>query len=221
MRRTIVVGDIHGCFDELQELLGRLSLAGDDRVIAVGDLICKGEQSREVLELFITDARFSAVLGNHDRALLRHWRGEGVNLKPSQERTRVQLEPERERYSGYLSRLPLYLDLGRHAIVHAGVRPGVPLAKQSAEDLTELRTLGGDRTDRTGVPWYQVYEGEPLVLFGHWPAPELRTGPHAVGLDTGCVYGFHLSAFVVETGELVRVKARRAYEQPRQGGGGG
>jgi len=215
MPRTIIVGDIHGCFDELQDLLELCELAIDDRIISVGDLTCKGEQSREVLELFITDARFSSVLGNHDRALLRFWRGEAVTLKSSQEKTRTELEPARERYFSYLDSLPYVIDLGEHAVVHAGVRPGVALAAQVEEDLTELRTLGPDRTDRAGTPWYQTYDGEQQILFGHWPAPVPRVGRRAIGLDTGCVYGFHLTAYVIESHQYLRVKARRVYEQPK------
>src|SRR3982751_2315005 len=97
-RRTIVIGDIHGCFDELRDLLERVGLKADDRVIGVGDLIVKGLKNREVLELFMTDGRFSSVLGNHDRALLRYWRGEGVPLKEEQEAARVELQLNQERY---------------------------------------------------------------------------------------------------------------------------
>jgi hypothetical protein len=215
--RTIVVGDIHGCYDELRDLLDKAALGSQDRVVSVGDLVVKGEKNREVLDLFMEDERFSAVLGNHDRALQRYWRGEGVALKESQERARAELAAAGEtRYSAYIQSLPLTIDLGSHLVVHAGVRPGVALAAQSVEDLTELRTLGGDRTDREGVPWYERYDGEQTVLFGHWPAPEPRRGPHALGLDTGCVYGFQLTAYVIETGEFLSVQARRAYEEPKR-----
>jgi len=99
-------------------------------------------------------------------------------------------------------------------VVHAGVRPGVPLHEQSAEDLLELRTLGKKkRTSRKGVPWYEVYDGEKIVLFGHWPAPEPRLARRAIGLDTGCVYGNRLTAYIIETGELVSVAAR-AHSNP-------
>lgn len=214
--RTIVVGDIHGCYDELVALMDRAALGASDRVVSVGDLIVKGEKNREVLELFIEDERFSAVLGNHDRAILRHWRNEPVTLKPAQEKARIELESDRARYLAYLQSLPLSIDLGSHLVVHAGVRPGVALAEQTVEDLTELRTLGRDRTNREGVPWYERYDGDPLVLFGHWPAAELRRGPRALGLDTGCVYGFQLTAYVIETGELFSVQALRAYEPPKR-----
>jgi diadenosine tetraphosphatase ApaH/serine/threonine PP2A family protein phosphatase len=214
--RTIVVGDIHGCYDELTALLEKAALTGDDRVVSVGDLIVKGEKNREVLDLFIEDERFSAVLGNHDRALLRYWRGEGVYLKDSQEKTRAELAIDEARYSAYLQRLPSMINLGSHVVVHAGVRPGIALSNQASEDLTELRTLGDDRTNREGVPWYERYEGEQVVLFGHWPAPQPRRGARAIGLDTGCVYGYDLTAYVIETGEFLTVRARRAYEQPKR-----
>lgn len=213
--RTIIVGDIHGCYDELVALLEKAALSREDRVVSVGDLIVKGEKNREVLELFIEDERFSAVLGNHDRALRRYWRGEEVSLKESQEKVRAELERDEARYSAYLQSLPLMIDLDTHVVVHAGVRPGVELSGQTVEDLTELRTLGEDRTNREGVPWYEEYDGDKTVLFGHWPAPKPRRGPRAIGLDTGCVYGYQLTAYIIETGEFLSVQAQRAYDQPK------
>ena len=215
-RRTIIIGDIHGCYDELCELLDRVGPTTSDRVISVGDLIVKGEKNREVLDLFSVDERFSAVIGNHDRALLRYWRGEAVKLKESQEKARVELEPDRERYSAYLNSLPFMIDLGTHLVVHAGVRPGVALKDQAAEDLTELRTLGEDRTSRVGLPWYEVYDGDKIVLFGHWPASQPRRAPRAIGLDTGCVYGYQLTAYIIEADDFISVKARRDYASPKQ-----
>jgi len=212
--RTVVVGDIHGCYDELQDLLGRVGFAADDRLICVGDLVVKGEKSREVLDLFASDARLSSVLGNHDRAVLRGLRGE-AGLKASQEKCVRELEGGRERYAAFLGSLPRFLDLGSHVVVHAGVRPGVPLASQDEDDLVELRTLGPDRASREGVAWYEVYDGPQTVLFGHWPAAPVRRGPRALGLDTGCVYGYRLTAYLLEEDRLVSVPARRAYSAPQ------
>lgn len=214
MKRTLVVGDLHGCYDELTALLEVAVLGQDDRVVCVGDLVTKGLKSREVLELFMSDARFTSVLGNHDRALLAYWRGERKKkeLKPAQKKCAKELKDGRERYAAYLETLPAYLDLGSHIVVHAGLRPGVALAEQSIKDLTELRTLGEDPTSREGTPWYEVYDGEKFALFGHWPDALPRRGPRALGLDTGCVYGYRLTAYVVETGELHSVPALRAYD---------
>jgi hypothetical protein len=214
LSHTVVVGDIHGCYDELLALVERVGLKESDRLISVGDLVTKGEKSREVLELFMKDARFSSVVGNHDRALLEYWQGvrKKKDLKPSQKRCAKELEGGRDVYAAFLESLPPYLDLGTHVVVHAGLRPGSLLEWQSLDDLTTLRTLGLNRESRVGTPWYEVYDGERVALFGHWPAPAPRRGPRAIGLDTGCVYGHELTAYVVETGEFHSVPALRAYD---------
>jgi predicted phosphodiesterase len=210
--RTIVVGDIHGCYDELEDMLSEVRFEASDRLISVGDLITKGPKSREVLERFMSDPQFSAVMGNHDLALRRKWNGEKVKLKDSQKPTHKELKKNKERYVAYLNSLPFMIDLGTHLVVHAGMRPGVALHSQTSEDLTELRSIGKDRTARDGTPWYEVYDGEKVVLFGHWPAPKPRHGKRAIGLDTGCVYGNELTAYVIETGEFKTVPARRRYD---------
>jgi hypothetical protein len=217
LSRTVVVGDIHGCYEELLALVERTGLGESDRLVSVGDLVTKGEKSREVLDLFIRDARFSAVLGNHDRALLEYWKGGRgkKDLKPSQKRCAKELKEGRGRYATFLETLPGYIDLGSHVVVHAGLRPGVALDEQSLDDLTALRTLGADRESRTGTPWYELYDGDKTALFGHWPAAAPRRGPRAIGLDTGCVYGYKLTAYVVETGEFHSVPALRAYDEPK------
>jgi len=210
--RTIVVGDIHGCYDELMELLDEADFERKDRVVSVGDLISKGPKSREVLELFMSDARFSTVIGNHDLTLRRRWSGEDVELKAAQKETHKELKGEKDKYATFLNTLPFIIDLDTHLVVHAGLRPNVELHSQTTGDLTRLRTLGPDRESEEGTPWYHVYNGEKTVLFGHWPAEEPRRGPRAIGLDTGCVYGHTLTAYIIETDEFVSVKAKRAYD---------
>jgi serine/threonine protein phosphatase 1 len=214
--RTLVIGDIHGCYDELLELMLKARLGSDDRVIAVGDLVTKGPKSAEVLDLFEADIRFSSVMGNQDLALLKSWRGEDIELTPAQKSALSQLEAGAGRFRSYLESLPFVINLGQHLVVHAGLRPGIALASQSRDDLTELRTLGADRASRDGTPWYEAYDGEPVVLFGHWPALKVRRARRAIGLDTGCVYGNQLTAYVIETGELLSVGANRAYDEPKR-----
>ena len=211
--RTIVVGDIHGCYDELMDLLEKAKFAEDDRVVSVGDLITKGPKSREVLEVFMTDARFTTVIGNHDLALRRKWNGEDIELSSAQKEAHKELKGEKDAYASFFNRVPFTIDLDTHLVVHAGLRPNVELFSQTTGDLTRLRTLGGDRESDEGTPWYHVYYGEKIVLFGHWPAPEPRRGKKAIGLDTGCVYGYNLTAYIIETDEFVSVKAKRAYDE--------
>lgn len=210
--RTIVVGDIHGCYDELMELLEKVDFDSKDRVVSVGDLITKGPKSREVLELFMSDDRFSTVIGNHDLALRRRWYGEDVELKPSQKETHKELKGDKDYFTPFLNSLPFVIDLDTHLVVHAGLRPNVALHSQTTGDMTRLRTLGPDRESDEGTPWYHVYSGDKIVLFGHWPAPEPRRSPKAIGLDTGCVYGHNLTAYIIETEEFVSVEAHEVYD---------
>jgi len=210
--RTIVVGDIHGCYDELMALLEKVDIGESDRVVCVGDLIAKGPKSGEVLQLFMTDKRFTSVIGNHDLALRRRWNGEHVGLKPAQKKVKKELKADKAAYASFFNRLPFIIDLGTHLVVHAGLRPDVELYSQTTEDLTHLRTLGRDRESKEGTPWYDVYSGDKTVLFGHWPAPQPRRGKKAIGLDTGCVYGYNLTAYIIETDEFVSVPAQRAYD---------
>ena len=211
--RTLVVGDIHGCYDELMALVEKAELGNDDRVVCVGDLITKGPKSREVLEVFMTDPRFTTVIGNHDLALRRRWNGEDIELTSAQKETHKYLKGEKDAYTTFLNKLPFTIDLGTHLVVHAGLRPNVELYSQTTGDLTKLRTLGPDRESDEGTPWYHVYYGEKVVLFGHWPAPEPRRGKKAIGLDTGCVYGYELTGYIIETDEFVTVKAKKAYAE--------
>jgi hypothetical protein len=210
--RTIVVGDIHGCYDELMELLEEANFGRKDRLISVGDLLAKGPKSRETIELFMDDDRFTTVIGNHDLALRRRWSGEDVELKPAQRETHKELKGEKDKYLHYLNTLPFVIDLDTHLVIHAGLRPNVELHSQTTGDLTRIRTLGPDRESDEGTPWYHVYNGEKTVLFGHWPHKEPRRGPKAIGLDTGCVYGYTLTAYIIETDEFVSVQAKKAYD---------
>ena len=216
MSRTIIIGDIHGCFDELCDLLELIDLQTDDRIIAVGDLITKGPKSAQVLDLFINDQRFSSVVGNHDRKIRQRLRGEPVPLTKQQRDAIQQLDDDRERYSQYLRSLPYMIELPNHLIVHAGIRPGVPLNEQMASDLTEIRTMGADPTRRKGTAWYEIYRGPKTILFGHWPKKKPKRAPFAIGLDTGCVYGGQLTGYIIESDEFVSVPARDTYDGRRK-----
>ena len=117
----------------------------------------------------------------------------------------------------WISGFPRYIDLDDFLVVHAGVRPGVPMEKQTIEDLTRLRTLGGGGG---GTPWFEKYRGAKAVVFGHrvFDAPLLKE--KAMGIDTGCVFGRSLTGVVLPDRRLVSIPALKAYankEEPAIG----
>src|SRR5271170_3681817 len=82
--RTIVIGDVHGCYDELQDLLHELKVRPDDRLISVGDLICKGPDSARVVAWAMAQTNLDCVMGNHELRFLNcRRRGVIPNIKPS------------------------------------------------------------------------------------------------------------------------------------------
>jgi hypothetical protein len=203
--RTVIVGDVHGCTGELQELLELARFAeGTDRLVLVGDLVARGPDSAGALEL-VRRLGARAVRGNHDDKLLAA-RGGGKPLGPDHERVAQSLSEDDWRT---LEAMPLWLDLPEHdaRVVHAGVIPGVDIDHAPPEALLTIRTVRSrgrwsDDPD-AGALWGSLYEGPPHVVFGHHARPEPQLHPWATGLDTGCVYGGRLTALVLDEGEPV------------------
>ena len=205
--RTIVIGDVHGCLDEVQDLLKELRVRPEDELVSVGDLIGKGPDSLGVLEWAMATPKLRCVLGNHEKRFVDAWRaGRMPSEKPYDALTLRSLGAEFERCLRFISRWPLLIDEGSWLAVHAGLDPDLPLVAQDADDLTTIRRLADGHT-----PWYERYLDPRLIVFGHWVrrAPVVR--PNAIGLDTGCVYGGALTALVLPERRLVSVPARRTY----------
>ncbi len=219
MTRAIILGDVHGCVDELRSLLREVGLGAGDRVVSVGDLVGKGPDGAGVVRLF-REAGYEAVLGNHDARLLAWRRGERERpLGPSHRADAHRMTDQDWRW---LEARPLFIELPEHGavVVHGGLVPGVPLARQERATLLNLRSIRPDgsasKRVEDGEPWAKLWPGPELVVFGHDAVRGLQRWPHAIGLDTGCVYGGRLSALVLPERVMVSVPAARAYA-PREG----
>ena len=226
--RAIIIGDVHGCLDELDALLSRLAPRRGDRLIFVGDLVSRGPASalvvRRVREVLEAHPGSLCLAGNHEHHLL--WRRESRQSLP---RWAGGLAPDDW---AFLASLPLLVRLPQwHAVVvHAGFQPAyfrrfgaigtVPLSwrYEVSERCEALRWfLRVRRVDADGEPvslreggvhhrhWSTLYDGgEGFAFFGHDARPDdptPRVEPHAIGLDTGCVYGGRLTAAVLSPGE--------------------
>ena len=210
-KRTLIIGDVHGCIDELRELLRKLSPQPGDELLFIGDLINKGPDSAAVWrEYRRLGAR--AVVGNHERALLEMAAGRwprGSLYK----RMRKEFGDEFEELLADMRTWPYLVETPDYIAVHAGFRPDRPPAKTSEEDLCTLRTWH-DKTAAAPAerPWFEDYTGEKLVVFGHWAALRGVVRPNVIGLDTGCVYGGLLTALELPSRRLISVSAQRVYE---------
>lgn len=238
-----IIGDVHGCMDELRELLVRLGYAPDAegipthpegrRLIFVGDLVDRGPDAVGVLDLvrrMVEKGTALCVPGNHDEKLLKKLRGKDVRVAHGLAETLAQIEalPEeaRARFEAdarsFLDGLVSHyvLDGGRLVVAHAGMK-----AEYQGRSSGRVRSfaLYGETTgevDEFGLPirhrWAQDYRGKPLVVYGHTPVPEPERLNRTINVDTGCCFGGALTALRYPEDELVSVPARRAYAEPRR-----
>lgn len=183
--RTLIVGDVHGCAEELRRLVKK---ADPDRVILVGDLFSRGPDPRGVWAL-IKAHDMEAVLGNQDEVVLNRWRkGEQLPKKAFK----------------WLARRPLWLELDGIIVVHAGLHPKGLRRTRRAHAL-EMR-------DWKGKAWFKRWKGPELVVHGHDARRGLvDRRPRTLGLDTGCVRGGRLTGYLVEEDRIISVRARQAY----------
>lgn len=212
--KTLIVGDVQGCREELEELLQTADLDPQrDALIFVGDLVAKGPDSRGVLKVARAwNAR--AVKGNHEAHVLKFRRGERGEMKKHHLDVARTLD---EADWKYLEAMPLWLRLPQLGIVvvHAGLVPGIALEQQEENALLNIRSLtkGGGWSKRyeDGDPWPSKWKGPERIVFGHDATRGLQRWPFALGLDTGCCYGKALTGLLLPDDVLVSVPARRAW----------
>jgi bis(5'-nucleosyl)-tetraphosphatase (symmetrical) len=234
-RRTLVIGDLHGCIEELDALLRDADYApGRDRLVLLGDLLDRGPDGVAVVRR-ARELGAESVCGNHEEKHLR-WAAHRARQRDD-ERYRIPMrlgarrEAEHARLTeddlAWLARLPMWLALdGGWAAVHAGAVPGRPLEAQPGNVLLHLRDvdargfplLGGAVPVGAARPWARAWTGPSSVVYGHrvhsfaephWDEP--APGIACVGIDTGCCYGGRLTALVLPSREVVQVKARAVY----------
>ncbi|MEM6960191.1 MAG: metallophosphoesterase [Myxococcota bacterium] len=201
--RVLIVGDVHGCVDELEDLVARFDPRSEDQVVLVGDLVRKGPYSARVIE-FIRAIGARSVMGNHDRYAVRLWDTGSV----------TELEAH---HVAFLRELPRTIWLPEYnvRVVHAGLLPGLDMAQQSEETLLFVRSIRPDgtpaRNAQEGVPWASLWRGPEHIVFGHDALRGFQSYPLATGIDTGCVYGNKLTGLVLPTHTLISVPAKRRY----------
>jgi protein phosphatase len=233
-----IIGDVHGCYDELCELLAKLGYEvyaencaakhpQGRKAVFLGDLCDRGPKNIEVVRLVMGMVQAGdafCVAGNHDVKLLKKLRGADVQLSHGLDKTVKQLETQDE---VFIARLKDFLDgllshyvfdNGKLVVAHAGLKE-----KFHGRGSSRVREfcLYGETTGETDeyglpilLPWANEYRGRALVVYGHVPAPEARAHNNTVCVDTGCVFGGKLSAYRYPEKEIVQVNAKREYYAP-------
>jgi bis(5'-nucleosyl)-tetraphosphatase (symmetrical) len=230
IERTAIISDVHGCRDELLEMLNLLDYKSPYvRIILLGDLEDRGKYSAECIRL-ARELNIESVKGNHDQKILKWYRSQG---------TKVDVYDRKDYYSKlsdeditYIANMPSYIELDKTIIVHAGLKPGIPLAHQKDDDLLYIRYTNSDRKfislrqinkfgkEALGAIFWTSF-GPFLnkdIIYGHhvhsFDEPNIHRyddGTAAYGLDTGCCFGGNLTAMILEDKTFVQVKAKETY----------
>ncbi len=235
-----IIGDVHGCADELEIILDKLGyeVRWDDkkvsvtpppgrRAIFVGDLVDRGPRSPDVLRIakhMVDSGTALAVVGNHDDKLKRHLDGRNVKTTHGLAETIEQLAQEppeflaemRKWLDGLISHY--LLDDGKLVVAHAGLREEM---QGRASGAIRSFCMYGETTgeiDEFGLPvrwdWASEYKGRAKVVFGHTPVQEASWVNGTICIDTGCVFGGKLTALRYPELELVSVDAKEMYYEP-------
>ncbi|WP_460879291.1 metallophosphoesterase [Pontibacter rugosus] len=234
-----IIGDVHGCFNELVELLKRLhytvafneaeakfeiSHPAGHKAVFVGDLVDRGPNSPEVLRLvmdMVEQEMAFCVSGNHDDKLLRMLKGCNVKVRHGLELTKAQLERYNSafisRVMRFLDGLPhhIILDEGRLVVAHAGLEEN--LHGKNSKGVRALCLYGptSGETDEKGLPirldWAADYCGEAIVVYGHTPVHQPWWRNNTLNIDTGCVFGGKLTALTYPDHIITSVDAFGEY----------
>jgi len=231
-----IIGDVHGCHDELIELLAQLGydttakpIAHPEgrRVIFLGDLVDRGPTSDLVLETamaMVQGETALCILGNHENKLARALSGRKVTISHGLGETLEQLEtrtPEfREQVASFINGLVSHyiLDGGQLVVAHAGLPE-----RYQGRSSGRVRSIAlyGDtdgETDEFGLPvrypWANDYRGSATVVYGHTPVPNAEWLNNTICLDTGAVFGGELTALRWPERKLVSVTAAKEYYEP-------
>ncbi|MBX3269829.1 MAG: polynucleotide kinase-phosphatase [Sandaracinaceae bacterium] len=235
-----IIGDVHGCRDELVALLVELGYEATDadgrprfahpegrKAVFVGDLVDRGPDSPGVLEIVMTMVRHDAAIcvpGNHEIKLRRKLDGRDVRLTHGLAETMAQLEGRPE---AFLSEVRSFIDGlvshyvfddGKLVVAHAGMKEA--FQGRASGKVREFALYGETtgETDEYGLPvrfdWASQYRGRAMVVYGHTPVPRAEWINGTLCLDTGCVFGGELTALRYPERELVSVPAGRVYYAP-------
>ena len=233
-----IIGDIHGCYDELCALLEKLGYFVDKancaaaapngrKAVFLGDLCDRGPDNIEVLRLvmgMVQSGSAYCVAGNHDAKLLRKLRGSDVLLTHGLEATVGQLNGQSgefaEEVKTFLEGLVSHyvFDMGRLVVSHAGLKE-----KYQGRAGGRVRDfcLYGDTTGETDeyglpvrLPWANEYRGKAAVVYGHTPIRDVEMINNTFCIDTGCVFGGKLTAWRYPEKQIAQIDAKREYCAP-------
>ena len=211
--RKFIIGDIHGCYDELIELTEKIGLTDNDMLISLGDIVDRGNKSKEVYEYFLNRPNSKVLIGNHER---KH---QNKILSYAQEIVKVQFGNEYGGFLKWLDTLGYFYETEEAIIIHAFFEHDKALNEQKQEVL--CGSTSGDRYLEKKYPvgrfWTEFYTGAKPIIYGHHVVGDYpKIINNSYGIDTGACHGNYLTAIELPGFIIHQVKAKKDYWKDEQ-----
>ncbi len=203
-----IVGDVHGAIFTLEKLLKKLPR--DARIIFLGDLVDRGNFSKEVFELVTT--HYETLMGNHEYLMFNYIRDALIRGKSSMWNTNPAYGGKKTvrsyrddldtlfRHIELIPKLPKYLEIEGYFLTHGF---GLPYYRQKE---TKTRQLYVNRLEEPYPDWEEGWQNyEVINIFGHTAYKEPLFGKNYIGIDTGCGHGMRLSAVALHSHKIISV----------------
>ena len=231
-RPYAVIGDVHGCYHEFRELLDKIwqKYGKDTFIISVGDLIDRGDYNLETLNYCIdlyNQGKFLEVQSNHMDKFVRWLKGNKVKVSYGLQKTvdeflnlpKEDQEKLREKILNYYEKVPLYLIVNNNTVVaHAGIKDEYIGKKDKKVKSFVLYGATTGKFLENGFPerldwtkWRKIKEDSPKIIYGHHVFDEPYINNRCYGIDTGCVLGKKLTAYLPDLDKFEEVKAKKQY----------
>lgn len=208
-RKVFIIGDIHGCFDELMCLLKKANYnSKSHRLILLGDVINKGPHSLKVLS-WVRDQKVDSLIGNHELKFIQAIK-KGLPLPVALDKLRKDMGESLEDWLNWMDTWPVYIEEEDFLAVHGGVIPGEHPRESKKEYLVNIRYWDGKGVDMKNPSypaWHDIYTGSKLVVYAHWAQQGLKIKKNSIGIDTGCVYGGQLTGIWLPERQLVQISS--------------
>ncbi len=212
--RTIFIWDIHWCLDELKLLLKKLKVKKNDRIFLTWDLINKWPKSYKTIKyVYKNSEQIKVVLWNHDYEFLEYSKKRKTknNLdylieKPKFDKLLRKLKKHPKIFR-FFKNIPLYIEEDNFLLIHWWLIPWKSLEEHKPVEICNIRMY-------KWKPWHEYYEWNKKIIYWHWAVAWLNIKENTIWLDSWCCYGNFLTAYILETWEIVKQKAIKQYVDP-------
>lgn len=207
--RTIFIWDVQWCYNELKLLIKKLNLTPEDKVFFTWDLINKWPKSFKVLRyVYKNKDQFKCVKWNNEIDFLERleWKSYKINKKFKKIKDKIKQEWTPHLIQ-YIKDLPLYIENDNFILIHWWLIPNKSIIEHSPDEITRL-------CEYKWIPWYRYYEWEKVVIYWHWAKEGVQIREKTKWIDSGCVYWKALTAYILETNEVIQQTALDLYINP-------